>query len=291
MSIALKIVKNSLTYTNMRVFRAVTIDSVYSAAAIADVAIADTYVDNTALNGVNYFYGVELYNATDKTRFPPVKAIVLSDFGPATSLVNSNMQYFGKIGTWGDADGYLIAMGLPVNLPLMPGIANMTSRLTEIVNAAHGTVYSQTSTEVTMAVCLFNGKVSIIPSVSNLSIYGGNGATFAIASSNMKKIWDYLIATPDKAYIDIGGYRWNIKLLTKELIQKYPDMATIQLAGRASKLPRLLTNGSLYTYIYSEVDNKAYNFAMDVNGPTFTLASGTGYAWTYIYYEYAGQTP
>lgn len=290
MAITLNIVKNSDAYTNMRIFRALTLAAVYSSAAIADVAIAASYVDATAAVNQVYYYGVELYNATDKTQFPALKAVTVADYGPLTGIVQNNIaNYFSPV-QQGDPNLGLVYRATSAQLSTIPGMTNTKAKFEDISLQATGTLRTQTFADAAMNVVLLDGKMVVIPSTPN---YNWNAAvTAAVVNTDVPKIRDYLANNPDKAFFDLGGYRWKIKFMTKEILQKYNDIVLPVTAGvvrRTAQMLGLPNNAGQDCVLVeatgtpiaaSNTSGLAFPAIIDAYGKTVTF-----------YFEYVGPTP
>ena len=158
MATVLKIVKNSALYTGMRIFRSEDKAQVYSSAAIADVAIADTYTDDTSQSGTVYFYGVELYHATDKTQLPIITASNLTDYGPYTQVVATNVEKFFSPTIFGDAKMGIIQRATLAQFAGQPAPPNTGEKIRSIFFAAVGVEpFTKPVADSTMAAVLLDG--------------------------------------------------------------------------------------------------------------------------------------
>lgn len=290
MAITINIVKKSASYTGMRIFRSITKENVYGGAAIADLAIADSYVDNTAEPGQVYFYGVELYNAVDKTQFSPIRAINIQDYGPLTTTVQGNIQFSGKPYRHGSASFGTLTYANTAKLATIPAVSNMKAKLEELTASTFG-VTTQLSSDMSMHVCIMDGKIVNIPTSPNLVL---TGTSDNAANSQVGSFRAYLINNPNKAYIDIAGYRWNIKVMTREVLEKYPEIMAKNSPGTVRPTPQLIDLLNIFVWSEAEARGNLVSSNQLVSGGTFTYSSATtnGAArYSVVYYEYAGAVP
>lgn len=292
-AITLNITKNSEAWTNMRIYRALTKETVYSGAPIADVAVATSYVDTTAVDNQVYFYGAELYNATDKTQFSVIRAATMSDFGPFASTVQANMSMTGNQFLQGDSACGLIARATLAQFSSMPGVPNTTTRWQEISQAALGVARALPTADTAMCTMMIDGKLVVLPTVSNFNYQNVNNIAGTTASSDMLKIRDYFAANANNALIDIGGWRWKIKLLTKEMVVKYPELMITSVAGKARYVQQIISAAAPANhYVYDETGG----VVTGISGANGTLtyqapSTSTDNRGLYFYYEFVGATP
>lgn len=297
MAITLNIVKNNPAWTNMRIFRAATAAAVYASAALADVAIAVTYVDATAADGQLYYYGIELYNASDKTQFPVLKASSVTDYGPLTAQVQSNITNCGSPAMYGDSEMGVIMRPTLAQFANMPAFPNTNARLTAIYKAAAGgTDVPQPSTDSAMAIMMVGGKIVAMPTIHNF-LYRNQYDTLYL--NDLKKIYDYLNANPAEAFFDVAGYRWKMKVLTKEFIQKYPDLVTSVYGANNGmrRFPQIFNPVAAYSSWFCIQESDASVIGMGLDGttgvPTFAVNNGgtNNGRMSIVYFEFVGQTP
>lgn len=290
MTITLNIVKNSNNYTNMRIYRALTLAAVYSSAPIDDVAIAASYVDATAADSQVYYYGVELYNASDKTQFPALKAESIADYGPLTGTIQSNISNYASPVVQGDANMGLIVRATGAQLSTIPSMTNTKATFENLVLQATGTARTQSFGDVAMGVVLLDGKLAVIPGAPNFNWNAQVGSAQVLADT--PKMRDYMANNPSAAFFDLGGYRWKIKFLTKEILQKYTDIVVLPTVGVFRKTPLILTFSSATgtDAVYSETSGNA--IAVSGGGsltfPAWTESYGKSLT---FYFEYVGVTP
>jgi hypothetical protein len=296
MAITLNIVKNNPAWTNMRIFRAATAAAVYGGAPLADAAIAATYVDATAVDGQIYYYGIELYNASDKTQFPVLKAAAVTDYGPLTAQVQSNITGCGSPLMYGDTEMGVIMRPTLAQFANMPGFPNTNTRLTAIYKAAAGgTDVPQPSGDNAMAIMMLGGKVVAMPTTNNFSFRNQYDTLYL---NDLKKIYDYLNANPAEAFFDVAGYRWKMKVLTKEFVQKYPDLVTTIYGANNGmrRFPQIFNPVAAYStwFCIQESDASVIGMSIDANGaPSFAANTGgtNNGRMAIIYFEFVGQTP
>lgn len=295
-TITLSIVKNSDAWTKMRIFRSPAKETVYAAAALADVAISDTYADTTATAGVIYYYGIELYNAIDKTRFNAISATATPDFGPFITQVQANIALGGSALFSGDATlGWIMQASPQSQFPNMPGPVSVKSKFDEIqTNAGLTATAGQPSADALMNACMMDGKVIIVPNSYNFVI--GANTSLNVIIANIQKLAAYLKNTPTGSYVDIAGYRYRIKPITKEMLVKYPDFTSIVAANTLRKIPRCFNGSAATTVVYGETDNSLVYFTSNADGTiTFSTAgassSGGAYGYMHVYFELEGAAP
>lgn len=300
MAIVLNITKNSASYLNMRIFRDTVKANVYNGPAIADVAIAATYTDNTAANGVQYYYGVELYHATDKTRFLATPAFVLSDFGPFTAQVQSNLTKLGSVVQHGSNSLGIIEKNTLLVLASQPGVANVKTKMEEIFAAAGVPYVAQPGNDMQMNALLLDGKLVVLATGRHLTF---PVSVYSTGTVQVKALRDYLVATPAQSFIDIAGYRWRIKLLTKEQLIKYPALGHTQPTA-INAATDLRTNPVIVIDIGGQNDVLVWSDdAARVEAVSFSSQGAPGFTYsvaanapnrqlfTLIYFEYEGAVP
>jgi hypothetical protein len=298
MATVLNIVKKSDIYTGMRIFRSEDKALVYSSAPIADVAIADTYTDDAAESGKVYFYGVELYHATDKTQFPIISASNVVDYGPFTASVADNVQKFFSPTIFGDSKMGLIRRATLAQLSGQPAPPNTGEKMREILLAAIGLEpYNKPVADSPMVAALLDGKLVVLPTAVNFYLRNEYSPTNVV--SDVTKVVDYLKNNPAQALIDIAGYRWKIKVMSKEFMQKHSALlhSTIRSAEHRS-IPHVVPIYYSYApafFTYGEADGVVTSPVLGASGTdlTFTFDNqGTNYGRViYMYFEYVGPTP
>lgn len=291
MAVTINIVKKSAAYTNMRIFRGTTKENVYAGPAIDDVAIASSYVDNTAVSGQVYFYGVELYHATDKTRFTPIRVVSLQDYGPLTTIVQGNIQTLGRPFRNGIPSLGIITYATFSTTSNIPAVSNMKTKMEELAMAVFGNIGNQIATDTAVNACILDGKIVIIPVAPNFVMTATSDST---GNTQLSQLRTHLLGGGATTYVDIAGYRWNIKHLTREMIEKYPEIAGKFVAGRPRACNQLIDLSSHHIWSDGEARaNLATSSTLEAGCVfSYSASATTGSARaTPLYYEYAGATP
>lgn len=298
MAIVLKITKKSAAHTGMRIFRSEDRAQVYTSAAIADVPVAATYSDDSAESGKVYFYGVELYHATDKTQLPIIQASGLTDYGPFAAIVSSNITNFGSPLIFGDAKLGILNRATLAQFSGQPAPPNTGDKFREILLAAVGTEpFSKPVADSAMVAGLINGKLVVLPTAVNFYLRNEYASGNVVA--DVTKVVNYLRDNPAQALIDIAGYRWRIKAMSKEFMANNAPLFYLTVRAAAFRpVPHVVPINYAYQplmFVYSEVDGAVTSPSPNANNVSIDFAfdnTGTNQGRVvYMYFEYVGPTP